>query len=544
VAGLVFGLPTIVMGATFSHVIGLVARVGVGRAYAVNTLGGALAPILFTLWIIPSNGYRDALFIVVYGYLLTFGVFTWFRRFKAKWQVGLILGVVVTTTLAPKDLVLVEPDDGWTVISRAETTMGLVIVSEKKDDAKLRRLQVGRHFRMGGAFAFGERRMGHIPLLLRPYASSALYLGVGTAATLGAVTTHPELERVDAVELVPAVVDALPHFGDINGKVHEDPRVTIHKADARRFVAASTQTWDVVVADLFHPGLDGAGGLYALEHFESVRDHLAPGGLFAQWVPLYQLDEPTLQTIIRTFLAAFPDAHAMLGVYNVQTPAIALIGRAEPLTIDPQQLTSMLAQPIYGELLMQEPRDLLGAYLLDRNALATFAGDGPLNTDLRPDVLFAAPRVAYEGESGRGWTNLLALWEHAAPISADILASDDPDTWHADAARFQTALHEYLLGERARIDEAESQVAPEIAVDHYLAAYEAAPDFAPGRGMLYVSASSSPDVARRVYPRMLERTPAEPRVYQAYLPFLQRSGDTERLREVQEMAKQNLAPKP
>ncbi len=546
VAGLVFGLPTLVMGATFSHVTGLVARRGVGRAYAVNTLGSALAPILFTLWIIPSNGYRDALFVIVYGYLLTFGVFTWFRRFKAKWQVGLILGVVVTTTVAPRDLVLVDADEGWTVISRAETTMGLVIVSEKKDDPKLRRLQVGRHFRMGGAFAFGERRMGHIPLLLHPQSSSALYLGVGTGSTLGAVTTHPELQRVDAVELVPAVVDALPHFADINGKVHEDPRVTIHRADARRFVAASSDTWDVVVADLFHPGLDGAGGLYALEHFEGVRDHLAPKGMFAQWVPLYQLDRPTLQTIVRTFLAAFPDAHAILGVYNVQTPAIALLGGTgdAPFVVDPEQLASTLAQPIYAELLMQEPRDLLGAYLLDREALAAFAGDGPLNTDLRPEVLFAAPRVAYEGESGRGWENLLALWEHAAPIAADVLASDARDEWHADATRFQTALHEYLLGERARVDEGPNAVTPETAVDHYLAAYDAAPDFAPARGMLYAAASSSPDIARRVYPRMLQRTPNEPRVYQAYLPFLKRTGDEARLREVEALAKHHLAGQP
>jgi spermidine synthase len=237
----------------------------------------------------------------------------------------------------------------------------------------------------------------------------------------------------------------------------------------------------------------------------------------------------------------------MLGVYNVQTPAIALVGRASDdggLRIDPDALASALAQPIYAELLMQEPRDLLGAYLLPRDALAAFAGDGPLNTDLRPEVLFDAPRVAYEGNTGRGWSNLVALWEHAAPIPVEMLVTDDPETWHADAARFHTALHEYLLGERARIDEADTKVAPDVAVEHYLTAYEAAPDFAPARGMLYMAAGASPDVARRVFPRMLERTPAEPRVYQAYLPFLRSSGDEARFHEVQEMARRNLPAQP
>src|SRR5690606_30731787 len=112
---------------------------------------------------------------------------------------------------------------------------------------------------------------------------------------------HPSLRHVDAVELVPAVLEQLHHFADINGAVAEDDRVRLHAADARRFVAASAERYDVIVADLFHPGRDGAGNLYAREHFENVREHLASGGVFAQWLPLYQLDAPTLRVVMRTF---------------------------------------------------------------------------------------------------------------------------------------------------------------------------------------------------------------------------------------------------
>ena len=63
--------------------------------------------------------------------------------------------------------------------------------------------------------------------------------------------------------------------------------------DARNFLRATSERFDVIVADLFVPWQAGTGALYAREHFEAARAHLAPGGLFCQWLPLYQLGEPS-----------------------------------------------------------------------------------------------------------------------------------------------------------------------------------------------------------------------------------------------------------
>src|SRR5690606_18945868 len=130
--------------------------------------------------------------------------------------------------------------------------------------------------------------------------------------------------------------------------VADDRRVRLHAADARRFVAASDQRYDVIVADLFHPGRDGAGNLYAREHFEHVREHLAPGGLFAQWLPIYQLDDETLRVVLRTFAAVFDEAHVLLGIYSVEQPAIVLVGLArehDGLAIDVDALARRLEPP-------------------------------------------------------------------------------------------------------------------------------------------------------------------------------------------------------
>ncbi len=549
VAALVFGPPTLIMGATFSHTLGLVAPGGVGRAYAINTLGGAAAPLVFGLWVVPTQGYRDALFVVLYGYLFVFGVFTWFRRFTAKQQLVAIVGVVALTFTAPADLVLATPEDGWSVLEQEETMMGLVIVSEQEDEQSgktLRRLQVGQEFRMGGARAFGERRMGHIPLLLHPQPTRALFLGVGTGATLGSVVSHDTLMRVDAIELVPAVLEQLHYFEDINRGVANAPNVHLHAADARRFVAASTDVYDVVVADLFHPGRNGAGGLYAREHFEAVRDHLAPGGIFAQWLPLYQMDMETLKVVIRTFTDVFDPAQAWLGIYNTETPAVALIGGADAqaLQLDPERIAEMVTAPVYAEVLMQDSRDLLGAALMDRDGLLAFAGDGPRNTDLHPRVMLQAPQVAYEGSRGRGWTNLSAMLQHRTALR---LPSGTPPPWPADAQRFADAIDAHLRAEAIRggmEDPSDLSKLPEAALLHYLEAYDAAPEFASARGMLYLTGARAPQHMRTIFARMLARTPDEQRVYQAYLQALAAARDKPEFDRVRALAQEKFGPPP
>jgi hypothetical protein len=73
------------------------------------------------------------------------------------------------------------------------------------------------------------------------------------------------------------------------------------------------------------------------------------------------------------------------------------------------------------------------------------------------------------------------------------------------------------------------------AVEAYLQAYEAAPEFAPARGMLYLSASWGPEYVDAIFPRMQARTPSEPRVYQAWLDHLRRVGDDAQVGKVEAM---------
>jgi spermidine synthase len=52
------------------------------------------------------------------------------------------------------------------------------------------------------------------------------------------------------------------------------------------------------------------------KHFEAIRDRLASGGIYVQWLPLHQLDLEVFSVICRTFLGVFPDAQVMMAHFN------------------------------------------------------------------------------------------------------------------------------------------------------------------------------------------------------------------------------------
>ena len=536
-AALVFLVPTLLMGALASHLLAQVASRGVGRAYGFNTLGATLSPFVFGLAGIPLLGYDGAFYLAGWLYLGLFALVAWGRGWSPVRTWGAAAAVLAAWLLAPPHLVLVEVDEGWRVIAERQTLMGLVRVTEQAgSEPPLRRLQVNTYFREGGGVAFGERRMGHLPLLLAPGARTALFLGTSTGGTLGPVRHYP-LARITGVEIVPEIVDLMPLFAHINEGVERDPRVRMHTADARRFVAASRQRYDVIVADLFHPAKDGAGTLYSREHFEGVRAHLAPGGLFAQWFPLHQLDERNLKTVVRTFLSVFPEVHSFLGIYNVETPALVLLGKAQGrLTIPLNPLRRQLREPVYEKVLMQDARDLLGAYMLDRDALARYAGEGPLNTDLNPRVLFDAPASAYADRPDLAYGSLMTLLPHRTPYPDGLVTGAEPERladFRQQVAGFSQALGLYLTAEVTR-----HNAGADAAREGYLRAYEAAPDFRPAVDLLVALAAAEPRQAEGIYRRMLARSPdrAVP-LYRVWLRGLEQAGERERyevvLREAQ-----------
>ena len=499
VAAAVFLLPTMAMGATFSHLAqwAATARSGLGRAVAMNTLGAALAPVLFSIVLLPTLGSKWAWWIAAAGYLLALPT-------VRGWRWAPVLLVLVLPLALPAQLRFVTVPVGGRVVEFRDGVMASVAVV---DDGRQRRsLRVDNRFQMGGTgVADAEYRHAHIPLLLHPAPRRALFLGLGTGITLGASALH-EI-HADGVELLPEVVAVMPQFSPHNDPVQTNERVRVCVADARRFVQCTSNRHDVIVGDLFHPARDGAGSLYTLEHFTCIREKLAPGGLFCQWLPLHQIDTEMFRVITRTFLTVFPDTQAWLLRFNVDAPVVGLVGRTGQISYSTNWLETRVESPLLAERLQRlalgDSLRLLGNLLAGPAELDAFARGARINTDDNSAVLFGAPEFTYRDDA-KPYGTLMALFDVELRNTGTVLGFDSPAL-----NAFMSARNVFLRG---LIDEAEGRI--DAAFARYVESARISPDFTPGYARVITAATAdanaNPGRSRTLLEQLMAAQPSRP----------------------------------
>ena len=403
-----FALPTLLMGALFCQLSAEAAQAGIpfNRALGVNTLGAMAAAPVFGVVLASALGPKLALLMVAAGYLLLAPAW----RSPAWW---LPAAATAALALLAPPLAFVDLPEGGRLLSYRDGSMAAVSVVE--DAQGVARLHINNRQQEGSSdTVLVDGRQALLPLLLHGDARRALFLGVGSGVTSGVGARLPGVQ-VDAVELLPEVIDATALFRKALG---DGPAPQMITADARRYVRTARQRYDVIVSDNFHPARSGSGALYTVEHFQAVRERLAPQGVFCQWLPLHQLDLDTLRSITAAFLQAFPDGAALLASNSLDTPTVGLIGRIGGTRFVPGMTQPELAAN-FG---LGDDFAVLGSFIADSAALHRLADDAPLNTDDRPWVAYRAPRITYAPDSAPR-DRLLALLGEVTVDTATLLAT-------------------------------------------------------------------------------------------------------------------------
>jgi spermidine synthase len=302
--------------------------------------------------------------------------------------------------------------------------------------------------------------LGHLPMLLHRNPERVFVLGAGSGMTLGATSAHPSVKRITLAEIEPRVLGVARTFVRYNHGVLEDPRLKIVVNDGRNFLLTTSETFDVITADPVHPWFGGAGYLYTTEYFGLAASRLGPGGILCQWLPLYELTEDDLKSIVRTFRESFAHVLVWLTYYDAH-----LVGSRSPIVIDEGELARRIGEPgvlaDLGPVHMGSAADLLSHFVMGSAGAAAYGRGGVLNTDDNLHLEFSAPfSIRNAGLMASNLTGLVRYRESLLPY---LREAADESGRQQQAIRCEAALRAAAVVDPVRASELAGELrAPDL----------------------------------------------------------------------------------
>ena len=266
-----------------------------------------------------------------------------------------------------------------------------------------------------------EILLGLAPAAARPGPASALVIGYGSGVTTRVLADVPGMQRVRVVEIEPAVLAMSRLFVRVNDTVLARRNVSVVVDDARSALQIDRARYDVIVSEPSNPWLAGVATLYTPEFFRIVRERLTDGGVFCQWVQLYQLPVPIVTGIVRSLKTVFPHVQ----IWFSSPGDVMVLGSARPFVYEPAWLERLVGpHGALGELGFEylgvdRPEQYFGHLLLGEAGVAgLLARPGVVHRDDRPRLEFVAARRFLDSRGTEGVFDSLAAIR-AATASRD-----------------------------------------------------------------------------------------------------------------------------
>ncbi|MCX7722867.1 MAG: fused MFS/spermidine synthase, partial [Verrucomicrobiae bacterium] len=420
----VLGLPAAALGAVLPLWIRVVSETSVllgervGRLLTWNTLGAVTGATLAGFFLMPTFGLRGSFLALA----LVLGCAGILIAVVTRRRLAASAGVIVTGLLV---LVAATGGEDWRYVLssgifrlpneafspealRERRKSVRILFYEDAPDATVSvesiPLPDGREdlvLRINGkpdASAIGDRPtellLGQLPLLVKPDSKDVFCFGVGSGITAGTALGYP-IERLVLADNCEPVLRAARLFDPWNRGVLTNSRTRIYHEDARTVLKLRKEKYDVIMAAPSNPWMAGIGSVFSREFYELVASRLKPGGIMAQWFQVYEMDDATVQLVLRTFASVFP----AMEVWDVAGGDIIMLGSLTPWQTGPEVYRRAFefewVRSDLASIGLTSPDVILTRQLASQRTAFAIAGPGRYQRDNYPVLEYVAPRALY-----------------------------------------------------------------------------------------------------------------------------------------------------
>jgi hypothetical protein len=206
------------------------------------------------------------------------------------------------------------------------------------------------------------------------------------------------------------------------------------------------------MAEPSNPWVNGVAGLFTTEFYRDTKRYLAPGGLFVQWLQVYEFNDRLLGSI----LAALGENFSDYEIYESNPGDLLVVAVAEGKVSRPAPLpgkeTAFMEQ--LNRLGIRRTEEISARSLGAKTQIGPLfsALAAPVNSDFHPFVQLEAPRTRFQGSRAQGLSSLAT-----APLP--ILEM----TGAAPLAYLKEPAPEYVSSLRVRAQSAAVEIARVLA---------------------------------------------------------------------------------
>lgn len=397
-------VPSIFIGCAFPLIGGLATSTSrqvakaVGNTYAANTVGCILGSLVTGLILIPTIGSQYAMETIVTITTLTAMAIDWKVR-----GAGSTRRLVLTSV--PLVLMLVFLPNNYLERTYCSLSYGKLLraVEDAIGNVFCVEYKLGRRLIVNGVMFSGDtfqglrymRTLGHLPVLLNRSPKTALVVCFGIGSTCGAVAKHKEITHLDICEISPAVLSCANIFEATNSGVLKRKNVECHLEDGRNYLLRTTRKYDVLSFEPPPPSDAGIVNLYSKEFYQLCKQHLNPGGVLCQWMPMhgeYGASAQIWKMMVNTPADVFPYSALLLP----NSMEGILVASDQPIRLDVADIEErMKNSPELKESLDQvglsDPYDIAATILIGTANLRKFLSGAGLITDDHPTLEFFLP---------------------------------------------------------------------------------------------------------------------------------------------------------